>query len=59
MQVAGAGEDAVLTMVMRDVGAFLVPEGDAVVPAGQHRGFIDHLAELGSAFWGWSDNIGG
>ena len=30
MQVSGAGDDAVLTMVMRDVGALLVPEGDTV-----------------------------
>src|SRR5450432_3803858 len=44
MQVSGAGDDAVLTVVMRDVGAFLVPEGDAVVPASQHRGFIEHMA---------------
>jgi hypothetical protein len=33
MQVSGAGDDAVLTMLMRYVGAFLVPEGDTVVPA--------------------------
>jgi len=32
MQVSGAGDDAVLTMVMGDVGDCLVPEGDTVVP---------------------------
>jgi hypothetical protein len=58
MQVSGAGEDAVLTTVMRDVGAFLVPEGDAVVPASQHAGFIEHMADLSCAFWGWHDDIG-
>ncbi len=58
MQVSGAGDEAVLTMVMRDVGAFLVPEGDAVVPASQHRGFIEHLADLSCEFWGWDDDIG-
>ena len=58
MQVSGAGDDAVLTMVMRDVGAFLVPEGDAVVPASQHAGFIEHMADLSCAFWGWADDIG-
>ena len=58
MQVSGAGDDAVLTMVMRDVGAFLVPEGDTVVPASQHAGFIEHMAALGGAFWGWHDDIG-
>jgi hypothetical protein len=58
MQVSGAGEDAVLTTVMRDVGAFLVPEGDTVVPASQHAGFIEHMAGLSCAFWGWHDDIG-
>jgi hypothetical protein len=52
MQVSGAGDDAVLTVVMRDVGPFLVPEGDTVVPASQHRGFIEHMADLSCAFWG-------
>ncbi len=33
MQVTGAGDDAVLTMVMRDVGGFLVPPGDTVLPS--------------------------
>jgi hypothetical protein len=58
MEVSGAGDDAVLTMVMRDVGAFLVPEGDTVVPGSQHAGFIEHMADLGCAFWGWHDDIG-
>jgi hypothetical protein len=58
MQVSGAGDDAVLTMVMRDVGACLVAEGDTVVPARQHRGFIERLAALSCAFWGWEDDIG-
>jgi hypothetical protein len=58
MSVAGQGDDAVLTMVMRDVGAYLVPEGDSVVPEAQHDGFIDHLAELSAAFWGWQDTLG-
>ncbi len=58
MQVSGAGEDAVLTMVMRDVGDCLIPEGDAVVPASQHRGFIEHMADLCCGFWGWTDDIG-
>jgi hypothetical protein len=40
MQVSGAGDDAVLTMLMRYVGAFLVPEGDTVVPAGQSSAVV-------------------
>jgi Phosphotransferase enzyme family len=58
MAVSGTGDDAVLTMLMRDVGSRLVPEGDTPVPAGQHEGFIAHLADLGRAFWGWQDTIG-
>jgi hypothetical protein len=58
MQVSGSGDDAVLTMVMRGVGDLLVPEGDTVVPPGQHARFIEHMAALGCAFWGWDDEIG-
>jgi phosphotransferase family enzyme len=59
MQLDGDGDAAVLSTLMRDVGAWLVPEGDAVVPAAQHRGFVEHLAEMCAAFWGWRDSIGG
>jgi hypothetical protein len=58
MQVSGTGQDAVLTMLMRDVGSWLVPEGDDVVPATQHEAFLRHLADLSCAFWGWQDTIG-
>jgi hypothetical protein len=58
MEVAGTGEDATLSVLMRDVGACLVPPGDAKVPLAQHDGFLRHMAELAAAFWGWSDDIG-
>jgi len=58
MEVSGEGDDAQLSMLMHDVGAHLVPEGDAVVPEAQHRGFVDHLAQLSVAFWGWRDTVG-
>ncbi len=58
MQLSGEGDDGVLTVIMRDVAPHLVPEGDAVVPVAQHRGFVEHLAELSVAFWGWRDAIG-
>jgi hypothetical protein len=58
MGLDGAGTEAVLTIVMRDVGGFLVPPGQAMVPAGQHAGFIAHMAALHSAFWGFDDQIG-
>ena len=58
MDLAGPGEDAVLIIVMRDIGALLVPPGDAILPTGQHAGFIAHMAALHTAFWGWDDQIG-
>ena len=58
MDLDRAGDEAVLTIVMRDIGGFLVPPGDAIVPAGQHAGFISHMAALSSAFWAWDDHIG-
>jgi len=53
-----AGEGPVLSMLMRDVGALLVPEGDTVVPLAQHAGFMEHMAALSARFWGWQDSIG-
>jgi hypothetical protein len=58
MEVAGTGDDATLSVLMNDVGAGLVPPGDAQVPLAQHDGFITHMAELAAAFWGWQDDIG-
>jgi Phosphotransferase enzyme family len=58
MEVTGTGDDAVLSVLMRDVGACLVPPGDDQVPLAQHAGFIGHLAGLAAAFWGWQDVIG-
>src|SRR5579864_3617345 len=59
MEIAGAGEEAVLSMLMRDVGVHLVPEGDAVLLPAQHEGFVEHLAQLSASFWGWQDSVGG
>jgi Phosphotransferase enzyme family len=58
MDLDGTDGDAELTMLMRDVGGFLVPPGDTVVPPGQHAGFIAHMAALAAAFWDWHDDIG-
>jgi hypothetical protein len=58
MEVAGDGPDAELSMLMRDISAGLVPEGDAVVPIEQHANFIDHLAQLAATFWGFTDSTG-
>jgi hypothetical protein len=43
---------------MRDVTPWLVPEGDDVVPLEVHLGFLDHMAALHAAFWGFEDDIG-
>jgi len=58
MAIDGSGPDAELAILMHDVGAFLVPEGDSVVPVDHHEGFIDHMAALHAAFWGWHDDLG-
>jgi len=58
MEVDGTGDDATLSVLMHDVGACLVPPGDAQVPLAQHDGFLRHMAGLAAAFWGWGDDIG-
>lgn len=54
--VAPEGRGAAI--LMRDVGPWLVPEGDDPVPLEQHLRFVDHMAEFHAAFWGWDDTIG-
>ena len=54
--VARDGRRGVL--LMHDVGAHLVPEGDDPIPLEQHLRFLDHLATLHATFWGWEDDIG-
>jgi hypothetical protein len=58
LEIEGQGDYAELSMLMRDVGQHLVPYGDDVVPNVQHERFIEHLAELSVAFWGWQDTDG-
>jgi len=58
MEVAGTGDEAVLSVLMRDIGPRLVPPGDESVPPVQHQAFLAHMAELSVAFWGWGDDIG-
>jgi hypothetical protein len=43
---------------MRDVGAHIIPEGDAPVTPRQHLALLDGLAALSARFWGWSDDLG-
>ena len=58
MEVAGTGDDATLSVLMRDVGDHLVPPGDTRVAMAQHDSFLAHMAALAAAFWGWHDDIG-
>ncbi len=45
-------------VLMRDVGPWLVPAGDAPVDEADHVAFVDHLAALHAAFWDWTDDVG-
>ncbi len=45
------------SVLMDDVGAFLVPPGDDPIPLEQHLGFIDHMAALHARFWEFGDVI--
>jgi hypothetical protein len=45
-------------LLMRDVGPWLIPEGDAQVPGDVHLGFLDHMAALHARFWGFEDTFG-
>jgi hypothetical protein len=44
-------------MLMRDVGAWLVPVNDEPIPLDQHLRFLDHMAQLHAMFWGGGDEI--
>jgi hypothetical protein len=44
-------------LLLRDVSALLVPPGNTGIEVEQHLRFIDHMAELHAAFWGWRDDL--
>ena len=50
-------EDGVTVLLMRDVGEWLVPVSDDVVPLDQHLRFLDHMAHLHTTFWQTPDDI--
>lgn len=58
MAVSGTGADARLAIVMHDVGAFLIPEGDDQVSVDDHAGLIDSMAHMHAHFWDWHDELG-
>jgi hypothetical protein len=52
---AAAGE---VTVLMRDVGRWLVPSGAAALPVAAHLQFLDHMARMHAVFWGFEDRYG-
>ncbi len=58
MAADGEGEDALLTILMRDIGAGLFPEGDSTISADDNLGLIEAMAALSARYWEWPDDIG-
>ena len=58
MAADGEDEDALLTILIRDVGAHLIPEGDDAISLETHLGLMDGLAALSAQYWGWRDDLG-
>jgi hypothetical protein len=53
--VAFEPDTGTTTLLMNDVGEWLVPEGDDIITLEQHRLLLDHMAQLHAAFWGRVD----
>ena len=56
--VAGTAGRSRLALLLDDVGELLVPEGSDLIPAAQHRDFLEHMAAMHAAYWGFSDSCG-
>jgi hypothetical protein len=56
--VGAAREGGRGAVLMRDVGAWLTPPGDAPIAPERHVQFLDDLALLHAATWGWRDAVG-
>jgi hypothetical protein len=55
--IAVAEEDGVTVLLMRDVGEWLVPATDDLVPLDQHLRFLDHMAVMHATFWQTPDDV--
>jgi hypothetical protein len=55
--VGAAREGTHGAVLLRDVGEWLLSSSDPIDPD-QHLHFLDHLAALHAATWGWEDTIG-
>jgi hypothetical protein len=47
-----------IALLMRDVSGSLVPTGADPIAMDLHRGFIENMAALHAAYWGFSDDAG-
>jgi hypothetical protein len=54
---SGPGPSGGCLLLMRDVGAWLVPATDEPISLGQHLRFIEHMADLHAAFWEGGDDL--
>ena len=55
--VAAAFDGTVGMILLRDVGDALL-QPDAPFTSEQHARYLDHMAALHAAFWGWRDDVG-
>ncbi len=58
MTLDRSGPEPLLAMLMRDISASLIPEGDAPISLEVHDAFMDHMAAFHVAYAGWSDDLG-
>jgi len=59
MAAVGEREDAMLTILMRDIAEHLFAEDtDEPIPLAAHLDLMDGLAALSERFWGWHDDLG-
>jgi hypothetical protein len=56
--VADDGPNERVALLLRDVGPWLVPSGSDTILMDQHRAFMEHMAALHAAFWGFDDRVG-
>jgi len=56
--MARDGDSGRVALLMRDVGEWLVPPGSAPLTRGEHDRFLDHMAAMHAAFWGFEDRYG-
>jgi hypothetical protein len=55
--VAAGFDGGVGQILLRDVSGQLLTPDTPFTPQ-QHQRFLDHMAELHAAFWGWRDDVG-